>query len=243
MNKEIICTDLIIQENIKDEFILFDYEIDGEHIISNNIKPKDKFIMQKQQFKLKKNNLSLIKNQVINKGIKKCNNKNYRFPQYENIIKEYKGVISKIYQLIELKTIPVKFIPKKIIIEKYNIFYVNYYSYAKGFFSYKQKFFYNEKERKRFITLKKQSIKGNKNYDIDNYDISFFESEVKIYGFIFKESIISLMIQRHLDKDIINFFKELIEHDKGISFEEYINKQTNELINEDLELWLKGIKQ
>jgi len=54
MNKEIICTDLIIQENIKDEFILFDYEIDGEHIISNNIKPKDKFIMQKQQIQIKK---------------------------------------------------------------------------------------------------------------------------------------------------------------------------------------------
>jgi hypothetical protein len=48
----------------------------------------------------------------------------------------------------------------------------------------------------------------------------------------YKEEVISLLIQKNCDIEIINALARMVEHDKGISFKEYIDNWAKRLINE-----------
>jgi len=84
---------------------------------------------------------------------------------------------------------------------------------------------------------------SNKSISVDKNN-----KKAKIIGVTFKESIISLMIQKQLDKDIISFLKELSERDKGLDFDVYIDRWANRLLRKEniydtLSLWKKPLKR
>lgn len=117
---------------------------------------------------------------------------------------------------------PKRYLPKEEIVDKKSIYTVGY-TYRKDNKSSYFRRFKSYSRAKNFMKVNQKRL---------NYLYGIAEENIEVWRLVFKESIISLMIQNDLDKDIINLFKEITQRDKGISFDDYINKWAKELIKE-----------
>lgn len=207
--KDLICKDLIVKDNIKDEFYIYFTE---PRMVRGIFPSSFGYFLDNQEIKLKKSNLEI-------------------------------GSI--IDYIVNCKHIPKRYHPLKEIIKKQKVFYVNYEKMVKGKVKKREmirakdgkimsvykntnktyfyflgccKHFFKEKDAKKFM-----KVKTYKNFSIscDEYELG---------GYKFKEAIVSLMIQKELNKDIISFFKSLIEHDIGLKFDDYIDKWAKRLL-------------
>ncbi len=217
MTNELACTDLLVQDNIKDEFHIY-------RIVTQEFKlpARYRWIFQEQERKLDNNKVSLKEDEpkFIRTGYKDSTGA----VLFESIVMP--GVYNYINHQIELGVIPKRYAPvtKTICNLKYfRLYYKKRNPADRRTYLYENKLLKYKQSLKSFITklTKKQGLV-----------LKVKELEVVIERISYREPIISLLIQKNLDKGVIGFFKDLIQRDNGLEFDEYIDKWAKKLMKE-----------
>jgi hypothetical protein len=203
---ELVCKDLITQDNIKSEFKLF---IRTKKDDTTFIPPSINYYIKQQYVLLGRYNL-------------KCEGAHLSEGHYIYCA-DYKNVYEAMFKYCSNGIIPKRFFPK---FKELDL--GPYYSIV-----YKNKF--GQKEESSYRT------KGSYKRVLGKYKkrgivISVGKGRTILHQLVFKESLISLLIQKKSElysvEPIINLFKDLVEKDKGIEFDVYMDNWSNRLLND-----------
>lgn len=213
--KGLICTDLVAVDNIKGEFCLYHCNENLTRFLPNQYL----YYLQEQDVMMKKYGVCMNGKHIVVSG-------------------EYIDVLGFLEHLIKEKVIPERYKPQVKIIKR-NVYRVEYYRYwhhyspTKGrqeWEEYKVKEF--ESYQKAITFLKRIKLKGH----LVVIPQKIKKIEVVLTKYTFKESIISLLIQKeecHIKgySRIIDFLIDWTKQ-QGLDFEEYIERWVKRMIKE-----------
>lgn len=226
---ELIKQDVVVVDSIKNEFYIYydDGSLNDKQYKKDIQVRKYRYYINLQNTLLSKYKLSLFESKSMVQLTKMsldeyqryCCNINFirkfsssdlrTYKRRKGIIKKYyntQSILGTIYYMIKDNILPRRYLPKIELVVS----------------SAKRKQEWYKTDLSNFCEYKKE-------YENLLYNRGIFK-------IIFKESIISLMIQKNLDINIVNFFKDLTQYDNGMPFNDYIDKWAKRLLNEEIKI-------
>ena len=201
---EIVCKDMIETDLIEGEFVLY---VSAKGRLPSGIK----YNLYKSKGLLKHYELNAVNHTAIERGTVRSRVITGIYEYFEDLIRE--------------RIIPKRYLPVKKSMKCKEMYFVccSYVEYGKEYFEEVTKHYSTKKQCKKYIT------QFQKDYD-SKLEIEGHIPEYEIL--IFKESVISLLIQKGLSQDIINLFIELNKEKGNVSFDTYIDNWSAKLIKE-----------
>jgi hypothetical protein len=259
---DLVCNDLIAQDNIKSEFYVYFFYNDCPYHKDNEyykyISTKHKYFFQLQNNKLEKYRLTVFdtnratgfigiykyfKKQInegvipkrylpVNKQLSNIFKINFtewiEWEQQESIHSSEEMALEHLKEIkVEVRNVKVK---KKELMRSHGYYsknrncFVAYYEARVRMWEKREYLFSDKRKADKFFAM----IKRN-----DCKDASI--EEMPCIGRLeFKEAVISLMIQKELEPSIIAFFKDIIEMQGNVSFDDYIKNWCRRLLTENI---------